>query len=136
LNQIQNTIGKVLSTFERGLNAGGYIPILSTFSGALRIKYGQIEVIGSIVAAALTAIAALFNPSKEAREQGLNRATEILTTYACHGIANIFRGVIEAIPFLSFVTCLPYDLLGNRFAYPHEAKSPLQHRPAQNLQTV
>ncbi|MBS0604210.1 MAG: hypothetical protein JSS60_04120 [Verrucomicrobia bacterium] len=96
--------------------------MVSTFSGGLRINYGKVEVIGGVIAAALTAIVALAQSNADDRERGLNKAVEILATYSLHGIANIFRGAIEMIPLLSLATCLPYDLLGNRLAYPKEGR--------------
>ena len=124
LNHIQESLDKTLYTFEQGLNIAGYIPLVSTFSGSLRISYGKVEVIGSVVAAVLTAFVALCNyHDAEARQRGLGKALEILTTYSLHGIANIFRGTIESVPFLSLFTCLPYDLLRSRFSYHYERSS-------------
>ena len=107
-----------LSVFEKGLNYVGYVPFVSTISGALRAEYGKIEVIGGLAVTAFKAISALFQAGAQ-RDASLERAVEHLT-YAWHGVANIFRGIIEAIPFASLVTCLPYDLSGCRYTYPLE----------------
>lgn len=133
MSQIQCQLDKTLGVFEKGLNYAGYVPLVSTFSGELRINYGQIEIIGGIIAGALTAIAALFNPNEEERKQGLNKAVEIIINYSLHGMANIFRGVIEMIPFLSWFTCLPYDLAGHRYTYQYENASPTAN-PIASLQ--
>ncbi len=113
LNNIQGVV-------ETGLNYAGYIPLVSTLSGAIRINYGKIEVIGAIASAALIAIRAFANDSQTERAEQLNLALQVITAYSLHGIANIFRGILEMVPFLSLVTCLPYDLLKHRFSYPRE----------------
>lgn len=118
MDQIQINLNKTLNTFEEGLNIAGYFPIVSTFSGSLRIGYGKLEVIGSVAAAALIAIRALFLANASDRNREFRKAVEVLIDYSLHGFANITRGIIEDFPFVSLVTCLPYDLSGNRFAYP------------------
>jgi len=120
MNEIENTLDKSLDKLEHGLNIAGYVPILSSFSGGLRAVLGKIEIIGAIAAAAIMAVAALFNPDAAQRQAQLNKALQIAVKYSLHGAANMFRGTVESIPFVSLVTCLPYDLLGHRFAYIRE----------------
>ena len=103
--------------FEQKLNIAGYFPIVSTISGGIRICFGKLELIGAIVTSAFMAIKALFNPDVAERRQELDKAGHVFVKYAMHGGANILRGSLEMILFLSLVTCLPYDLRGNRFAY-------------------
>jgi hypothetical protein len=121
MNQIQVNINKTLHVSERGLNILGYIPIVSTFSGALRMSYGKLEVIGAIAAAALIAVKALCITNSSDRDSELKKAVEVFIGYALHGCANIIRGMIEVVPCFSLITCLPYDLLGHRYAYPIES---------------
>lgn len=123
MDQMQINLNKTLNSFEGGLNIAGYIPIVSTFSGSLRINYGKLEVIGSIVAAALITVRALFLANASDRDRELKRAIDVFTHYSLHGIANIIRGILEVVPFVSLVTCLPYDLSGKRFAYPVNSHS-------------
>lgn len=118
-------IDSTLASFEKDLNFVGYIPFASMLSGALRIIYGKIEVIGSVALGALSAIKSLFY-NGEQKEQEWNRAVHFFN-YALHGIANIFRGTLETVPFLSLVTCLPYDMLELRFTYPKEVPAVRYH---------
>jgi len=118
MDQIQNDLNKTLNSFEHGLNIAGFFPIVSTISGSLRISYGKLEVIGAIAAAALIAVRALFLVNASDRDLEYKKAIEIFINYSLHGCANIIRGMMEVFPFVSLVTCLPYDLMGNRFAYP------------------
>lgn len=122
MDQIQRNLDRTLSTLEHGFNIAGYIPILSSGSGVLRAVLGKIEVIGAIAVAALIAVKALFNPDAYARDAEIKKAVEVLVTYSLHGVANIFRGIIEIVPLLSLATCLPYDISGNRFTYPLEVQ--------------
>lgn len=127
MDQIQINLNKTLNSFEGGLNVAGYVPIVSTFSGTLRIAYGKLEVIGAIVAAALIAVRALFLNNAHDRERELRDAVKVLINYSLHGYANIIRGTLEVIPLVSLVTCLPYDLSGKRFAYP--VNLPAENQP-------
>jgi hypothetical protein len=126
MDQIQINLNKVLNSFEEGLNIAGYFPIVSTFSGSLRSTYGELEIIGAVAVAALIAVRALFLINASDRNHELRKAVEVLITYSLHGLANIIRGTIEKFPFVSLVTCLPYDLSGHRFAYPIENQQNLR----------
>ena len=115
-------LDKTLGRFEQGLNIAGYVPLfgVGSIAGGIRAAYGKMEVVCSIGRAAITAIAALFNPDVQQKQQGLDRAVEIVKTYTVHGLGNVVRGWVEMVPYLSLVTCLPYDYLGYRFSYPQE----------------
>jgi hypothetical protein len=127
MTPIQRDLDSTLSAFERGLNVAGYVPFVSSISGPCRVVYGKVLIIGSIVAAALLALNGLSRARNAAeRQQVLKDAVEIFATYAIHGVANIFRGAIESILLLSLITCLPYDLSGQRFTYPYEPAMPRQ----------
>jgi hypothetical protein len=118
-------VDRTLASVEHGLNIAGYIPLfgVSTVSGMIRIAYGKLEIIGGVATSAIMGLAALFKSGERERERGLREAFETFGNYSCHGLANIARGVIEAIPFLSLITCLPYDLMGYRFTYlPNEQR--------------
>lgn len=118
--EIEDSLDSWLENVEHGLNIAGYVPLVSSISGPLRMVLGKCEVIGGLATAAFMAIAALFDPHPVEKLHQLNRALEIAVKYTLHGAANLFRGTIEAIPFVSLVTCLPYDLSGNRVSYIRE----------------
>ncbi len=111
-------IDSTLANFEKDLNFVGYIPIASSFSGALRVAFGKIEVIAGVVLGAISGIKSLFYNGQQ-KEQEWKHAVSLFN-YSLHGIANIFRGILECIPFVSLVTCLPYDKAEVRFTYPKE----------------
>lgn len=121
--EFQINLDKTLATVEKFLDVAGYIPVVSTFSGAFRIKYGKVETVASVGLSAVSALYAVCKQDQAERARGLDRAVEVLT-YSIHGIANVFRGAIEMVPFLSLFTCLPYDLLKARFTYPRENANP------------
>lgn len=122
MNQIQTKLDNGFSVFEQGLNMAGYVPILgvSKVAGLVRINFGNAQIIASIALGALIAVAALFSKNADERQQGLHLAVTIMKTYTLHGLANMGRGFIECVPYLSLVTCLPYDLMDNRYRYPNE----------------
>lgn len=105
-----------LTTFETGLNYAGYVPIVSSFSAVVRAEYGKIEIICGIAAAVFFAVRALL--AEGAQKEFLWKRSEDSLEYVAHGFANIIRAVFECVPFVSLVTCLPYDLCKNRFSYP------------------
>ncbi len=123
MNEIESSLDFSLDKFEHGLNVAGYIPFVSSFSGGVRAIMGKIEVIGALATAAIMAIGALFNPNAAQRQAQLSKSGEIAVKYSWHGVANILRGALEIVPFLSLVTCLPYDLMGNRVSYFRENSS-------------
>ncbi len=129
MDQIRIKLDQTLGVFESGLNVAGYVPLVSTISGALRVNYGKLEIIGAVAAAGIIAVKALFAGTEQYNE--FNHAVEILFTYASHGAANVVRGIIEIFPFVSLATCLPYDLLGHRYSYPFENAA--SHTPDQSL---
>ncbi len=120
MSQFEYQLNNTLAAVEKGFNIFGYIPVASTYSGGIRMVCGKLEIISAITASALMAIVALFSPNCHERHEGMKQAAKILKTYALHGITNIFRGAVEATALLGLVACLPYDLFGNRFAYPQE----------------
>lgn len=115
--EIEDVLDDALTQFEYGLNVVGYVPLISTISSGIRMTYGNVEVIGAIAAAAILAIKALFTSDSEARSELFNQSGKVLAKYSLHGLANCLRSLFESVPFLSLITCLPYDLAGNRFSY-------------------
>lgn len=122
LETAQKKVDNALSCFEEGLNVAGYVPLfgICTVAGVLRIEYGKAQICASVALAALVTVASLFSKNSETRHAGIKFAATLLTTYSVHGLANIGRGLLEMIPYLSLVTCLPYDMTNNRYKYPTE----------------
>ncbi len=114
---IDDTLSYHLEKAEKALNFVGYIPFVSTLSAGARVLLGKAEIIGAVVVAAFLALKALFNPDSAQRARQMEQAAKFLVKYASHGGANILRSSLEAMPFLSLITCLPYDLMGYRFSY-------------------
>lgn len=123
MNDIEDVLDNTFGHFEQGLNIAGYIPLVSSLSGGLRFEYGKLEIIGALAAAAIMCINALFNSDASEKAVLLNKAGEVVIKYSLHGVANMVRGLFEIVPFVSLVTCLPYDLMGSRFAYIRESSN-------------
>lgn len=120
MHPMHRTLDQALHTFEKVLNFAGYIPIVSTISGSIRIAYGKAEVVGAVAAGALLAIKALCNTDADQRARDMDYAVAVGVNYSIHGLANIGRGFVEAIPIIN-LSCLVYDLTGTRIQYPFEA---------------
>lgn len=104
-------LNQTLSLFEKELNLLGYIPVVSTFSGAVRITYGKLEVIAGLASSIFWSAKGigdtLTGDDKEAEKSLDNSIYSI--NYSLHGAANIFRGSIEIIPFIGNALTLIYD---------------------------
>lgn len=109
------TLDTRLERFERFLNKVGYIPLVSSFSGGVRIYYGIIESICAVVIGALKFIASLFRSDTNERYILETEAAYSLY-YVEHGLANIGRGIVESIPFVNLF-CIAYDHFASRFSY-------------------
>lgn len=117
LTQIQ--LDKTLAKAEEALNLVGYIPLVSLLSATLRSLGGMLQTLLSLIFAAVNFVAGFI--SKKPRHF---RNFRLSVHYIFHGIFNIIRAKIEAVPCLSLITCLPYDrLLKKRFKYPSENHS-------------
>jgi hypothetical protein len=92
------------------LNILGYIPIVSTLSGAFRFFLGKLEFLGSLLFALLKVFLGVFTTQTPSKRSHFSEAGYLLS-YAIHALFNMFRGCLEMIPFLSLVTCLLYDRL-------------------------
>lgn len=108
-NELRVGLDHFMKSVEKALNCPGYIPIVSSFSGALRATMGKIELIASMFIGAYVLLTT----------GDIDQAIDATVTYAVHGLANIGRGVIECIPLLGNFLCWIYDD-ENRVAYPFE----------------
>lgn len=107
-------LNKTLNKFEKGLNMVGYVPFVGSFSGGLRIGMGKIGVISGV---ALTAIGLGGELTGLMKSQKAANVVDLGTNYIKNGVTNIGRGILEFLPGVSLVTCLPYDLSGRRISY-------------------
>jgi hypothetical protein len=93
-----------LADFEHTLNTLGYIPVVSTISGAGRIGYGSVESVAGSTACAFKSCQYFITGSPEHRNEAA-----AYYWYAVHGQMNINRGVIEMIPFFGNAATFLYD---------------------------
>jgi hypothetical protein len=114
ISQIQ--LEKTLARAEEALNLVGYIPLVSILSATVRSMGGMLQaLLGIAFALGYFFAGHIFKKAKALQKSRLS------THYLFHGLLNIIRAKIEAVPFLSLITCLPYDrLLKKRFKYPVE----------------
>lgn len=119
-----------LTTCEQGfyhvetkcLNGAGYIPVVSSFSGAIRGIFGKALIITAIVFTAIFLYQALRQGNEE--KFALAKRSGML---AMHGVCNILRGAIELLPLGGLLLCVPYDFyLKKRFCYPEENQANFQ----------
>lgn len=111
-------LAKTLAKGEEALNLIGYIPMISILSAAVRTLGGKLQALLGLSLAVFSLIAGIM-ASKGKIRHFLNFRTSI--EHFLHGLFNMLRAVIEAVPFLSLITCLPYDRVFNkRFKYTGE----------------
>lgn len=98
-----------MKSVEKILNLPGYVPIVSSFSGALRAEMGKVELIASLFIGAYVGFVT----------GDVDQGIAAVIIYAIHGLTNIGRGVVECIPLLGNFLCWIYDDV-SRVAYPFE----------------
>jgi hypothetical protein len=106
-------VDKHLAKIEQTLNPIDWIPKISTFSGAVRILAGAVEVVAGIAFAALRIMQSLLDGKMSTfrnAKQGI--------VYSLHGVANMGRGLIAMSP-LNLIL-LFYDAYIGRLNYRHE----------------
>ena len=119
----QQQLDTSLSSVEKVANLPGYVPFVSEITGCLRIKSGILETIVSIAVF-------LFNRMQYAFTGDKNYLidSDKALQYLPHGLANIFRGIVECIPIIGNLACWIYDgrpmpfidTKPHRFEYPTE----------------
>jgi len=102
--ELRYVVDTGLQGFEQCLDLAGYIPIVSSISGGIRIDYGMCEIVAGLAIGILGAAAALFTRDYKVFWWGM----EIVV----HGFANIARGGIECQKWINLL-CLMSDY----FAY-------------------
>jgi hypothetical protein len=104
------------ASFEKTLNVLGYIPIISSASGVVRMASAVIRLIASAVKIPLCAIADLFQKTP----RGYLYRIQVHTSYLGHSWANFFRGFVELFLIFGNVLTFSYDQLIGRIRYPIE----------------
>jgi glycosyltransferase A (GT-A) superfamily protein (DUF2064 family) len=102
----QEQIHKTLAKAEEVLNLVGYIPLVSLLSAAVRTLGGKLQLLLGLVFAIGCFMAGITTPLRK-KKHFQNARWSI--GHALHGVLNILRALIESVPFLSLITCLPYD---------------------------
>jgi hypothetical protein len=111
-------LARTLAKGEEALNLIGYIPMISILSAALRTFGGKLQALIGLCFAIFSLIMGLKS-SKGKICHFLNFRMGL--EHFLHGLFNMLRALFEAVPFLSLVTCLPYDrVLKKRFKYTYE----------------
>lgn len=111
-------LAKTLATTEEALNLVGYIPMVSVLSATIRSLGAKCQMIAGFSSAIFFFFCGFYR--KNSKFKHFQRC-RLSIEQALHGVFNFCRSLIEFVPFLSLVTCLPYDkFLRKRFRYVHE----------------
>ncbi len=113
---------KTLAKCEIALNYIGYIPMISILSAPIRGLGGKIQAILGFSFAIFSLIAGFNSQTNKIRYFFIFKTS---IEHFIHGLLNIVRAMVEIVPFLSLVICLPYDhYLKKRFRYSEELTPP------------
>ena len=114
MNAIENRVAKI----EQLINPLDWVPIVSSFSGMVRILAGEIQILAGAIFAAMKILSIMLTAKGnywQAIGQGLN--------YSIHGAGNMVRGAIAMLPPLN-MTLFIYDNYIGRMNYLREKMSP------------
>lgn len=84
-------------------NVAGYIPVVSTATGAVRGAYGLAKIIVGIAAGIFCAIAEQPNDYNQKEWRNL------FFKAAGDGFLHTFRGCVEIVPIAGNIICMTYD---------------------------
>jgi hypothetical protein len=116
-----NKLEENLAYVENGLNKVGYVPVLSMLTGGVvRVALGKVEVITGLFLAAVK-----FIQAQRAQDETIKKLLRAdagrCLGYAGHGLANIFRGTVEAFFIVGNIASALYDRVAKvRFHYESE----------------
>lgn len=111
----QEILAKTFAKGEAALNLIGYIPMVSTLSAGVRMLGGKLQVVIGFCFG-IYSLAVGIKSSRGKIRHFVNFRTCV--EHFVHGILNMLRALIEAVPFLSLILCLPYDhFFKKRFKY-------------------
>jgi hypothetical protein len=108
------SVDRFLAQCETTLNLIDYVPIISSYSGALRILAGVVEIAAGAAFVSLEIIHALLQDSNYPFLKSWNGIA-----YCLHGLGNIIRGLIAIFPGINLSLVL-YDYKIGRMNYRHE----------------
>ena len=116
-NSKQSNFNKKLNEIEKTNNTVGYIPILNFGAAIIRAICGIAMMTFSGLSSIYYSIKASFISDKTKKFNCQNLA-KIHFEYAHHGMVNLFRSAIEAIPILGGAALAYYDhIIKHRFEY-------------------
>lgn len=100
-NYFINTLAKI----EKGFNYAGYVPGLSTLSGATRWCAGMIEAIIGLALATFFMFGKVF-VTNEKRVMNFTISENYAMEFARNGLGNVARAYIEIIPLINMTTLI------------------------------
>lgn len=101
---------------EEVLNVMGYVPMISTASGAVRRIYAMVQIITGVALLIITALGSYFNNNKHLQELRHRFKGQIM-----NGLGNLTRATVEMVPFFGNITTMIYDnVMGCRQVYVSE----------------
>jgi hypothetical protein len=89
---------------EKCLDFAGYVPIVSTISGGIRINYGIAEIVAGLAFAIFNAVLFLYSQDEKFRRDCIQSLDFVI-----HGVVNVARGHIECLRWVNLV-CLIHDV--------------------------
>jgi hypothetical protein len=101
----------LLTLTEKGLNVLGWVPFVSSLSGAFRMVVAKVMIVTTLILAAAEFMIGYLS-SRAYRLQSHK-------CYLMHGVGNWVRGSIESFPFIGNLLCFIYDLSHLRLQYPN-----------------
>jgi hypothetical protein len=110
--QKTDSVSKLCTKIERGLNKLSYFPICSSFFSIPRIIYAQALFISSLAMAIISGVGWFLNGDISSKERMIN-----WIKYSVHADLNFIRSVIEFIPGVGNTLCYGYDFVNFRFEY-------------------
>ncbi len=111
MHSIENRIAHV----EQVLNPIDKIPFLGCLSGIVRILAGIVELVAGMVFSLIKVIKTKPTTQKQRWD-----AMKPGFIYALHGMGNILRGSIAALPFVNLLALSIYDKYVGRMNYEQE----------------
>lgn len=108
-----NSINDISVPLEKGLNIAGYIPVVGTISAVVRATIAKVQMTVGAVMAGLNYLGSILARDPQRQQELEKRAVKSLE-FVGHGVLNAIRAIFEFVPFVSLVTCLPYDLYGRK----------------------
>lgn len=113
---MQKWIDNYIAKAERILNPIDWVPLISSYSGMIRILSGLVETVASAIFTYIKMVHALLTTAKGEIGSALRDGL----IYFTHGIVNIGRGACAMIPGINLLLCVYDNKICARFNYPKE----------------